>query len=223
MKKEKKDILDRWYSNHCALLPGTSENSDIKISDEQVSELIEQTSLPKKKIMQYIRLRDKDPIIEIDISSVDMKMTNEQKDILDAWYYTKNCLKGYSIKNAQASELAEQTGLPKDTIKEYMKSRKEGPFYDNHGPECSFTSQTLKELLRHQNEEHNVDKPNVGEIPQEESDATDPKIPRITNDPGDDSVDDDDDINLTQNQEEESPEVAGEVGQIMSPQKMKLY
>ena len=164
-------------------------------------------------------------IIEIDISSVDMKMTNEQKDILDAWYYTKNCLKGYSIKNAQASELAEQTGLPKDTIKEYMKSRKEGPFYDNHGPECSFTSQTLKELLRHQNEEHNlasIDKP----MPN--LDATDAKIPRITtNDP----VDDDNDIDLTQTQEEESPEkpvdpisteVAVEVGPILAPPKMKL-
>ena len=102
MKKEKKDILDRWYSNHCTLLPSTSaEDTGIKISDEQVSELIEQTSLPKKIIMQYIRLRDKDPIIEIDISSVDMKMTNEQKDILDAWYYTKNCLKGYSINKLE--------------------------------------------------------------------------------------------------------------------------
>ena len=206
--KKKTDILDNWYSNHCYQLPSTSSgSSDIKISDKELSELIEQTSLTKMTIKAYLEIRDKDTTMEIDTTNTNMKMKTQQKDILDHWYYTKICLSGKKISDDQASLLAEQTGLPTKTIKKYMIARKEGILLEDDGNKCGFTSQSLIDLLRHQNVEHSNDKP------QEESDtgAPDAKIPRPNeptdepvdepvDEPADEPVDDDNDINLTQDQ-----------------------
>ena len=194
--------MDNWYSNHCYQLPSTSSGSSgIKISDKELSELIEQTSLTKMTIKAYLEIRDKDTTMEIDTTNTNMKMKTQQKDILDHWYYTKICLSGKKISDDQASLLAEQTSLPKKTIKKYMIARKEGTLFEDDGNECGFTSQSLIDLLRHQNVEHSNDKP------QEESDtgAPDAKIPRPnepTDEPVDEAVDEpvDGDINLTQDQ-----------------------
>ena len=70
-------------------------------------------------IKAYLEIRDKDTTMEIDTTNTNMKMKTQQKDILDHWYYTKICLSGKKISDSQAALLAEQTSLPKKTIKKY--------------------------------------------------------------------------------------------------------
>ena len=240
LTKKNKDILNHWLSHKYR-----KEGKCTEISEEEVSKLIEQTGLSKQYINKYIEFRKENPtFFEIDrdtfifYTPVDIKvryLSKHKKLKLDKWYL-QNCLpgtekhSGITISDEKLSELIALTGLPKKTIMKYMKLREEKPLYDemerqNQGHKCTFTSESLIKLLRHQNEEHNlasIDKP----MPN--LDATDAKIPRITtNDP----VDDDNDIDLTQTQEEESPEkpvdpisteVAVEVGPILAPPKMKL-